>query len=205
MASFLGKPSQRYYGILTFSASFLFLLRRIVFLSPLSLLNMQPIKHRPPATNTPGLFRHIIDAAIDHIVILLCAGFFGTFCGAILQKLLMMQQFRLLFSKKLFDFFHNRTVKSVNRLRHQNSAVVENNVRFLLFCLFTDKLYKSLLLHILVLITRLPKSFGIQQKKAGPSAWICTTSYLPNALQSAAKKEELTAASPPDVLSLIHI
>lgn len=111
----------------------------------------------------------------------------------------MMQQFRLLFSKKLFDFFHNRTVKSVNRLRHQNSAVVENNVRFLLFCLFTDKLYKSLLLHILVLITRLPKSFGIQQKKAGPSAWICTTSYLPNALQSAAKKEELTAASPPDV------
>ena len=39
----------------------------------------------------------------------------------------------------------------------------------------------------------------IQQKKAGPSAWICTTSYLPNALQSAAKKEELTAASPPDV------
>jgi len=45
----------------------------------------------------------------------------------------------------------------------------------------------------------LPKSFGIQQKKAGPSAWICTTSYLPNALQSAAKKEELTAASPPDV------
>jgi hypothetical protein len=47
-----------------------------------------------------------------------------------------------------------------------------------------------------VLITRLPKSFGIQQKKAGPSAWICTTSYLPNALQSAAKKEELTAASP---------
>ena len=27
----------------------------------------------------------------------------------------------------------------------------------------------------------------------------CTTSYLPNALQSAAKKEELTAASPPDV------
>jgi len=76
---------------------------------------------------------------------------------------------------------------------------VENNVRFLLFCLFTDKLYKSLLLHILVLITRLPKSFGIQQKKAGPSAWICTTSYLPNALQSAAKKEELTAASPPDV------
>ena len=29
--------------------------------------------------------------------------------------------------------------------------------------------------------------------------WICTTSYLPNALQSAAKKEELTAASPPDV------
>lgn len=40
---------------------------------------------------------------------------------------------------------------------------------------------------------------GIQQKKAGPSAWICTTSYLPNALQSAAKKEELTAASPPDV------
>ena len=51
----------------------------------------------------------------------------------------------------------------------------------------------------IVLITRLPKSFGIQQKKAGPSAWICTTSYLPNALQSAAKKEELTAASPPDV------
>ena len=48
----------------------------------------------------------------------------------------------------------------------------------------------------IVLITRLPKSFGIQQKKAGPSAWICTTSYLPNALQSAAKKEELTAASP---------
>lgn len=26
---------------------------------------------------------------------------------------------------------------------------MENNVRFLLFCLFTDKLYKSLLLHIL--------------------------------------------------------
>ena len=75
--------------------------------------------------------------------------FFGTFCGAILQKLLMMQQFRLLFSKKLFDFLHNRTVKSVNRLRHQNSAVVENNIRFLLFCLFTDKLNKSLLLHIL--------------------------------------------------------
>ena len=42
-------------------------------------------------------------------------------------------------------------------------------------------------------------SLDIQQKKAGPSAWICTTSYLPNALQSAAKKEELTAASPPDV------
>ena len=63
----------------------------------------------------------------------------------------------------------------------------------------------SLVVHIIshspwiVLITRLPKSFGIQQKKAGPSAWICTTSYLPNALQSAAKKEELTAASPPDV------
>lgn len=34
----------------------------------------------------------------------------------------------------------------------------------------------------IVLTTRLPKSFGIQQKKAGPSAWICTTSYLPNAL-----------------------
>ena len=54
-----------------------------------------------------------------------------------------------MFSKKLFDFLHNRTVKSVNRLRHQSSTVVENNVRFLLFCLFTDKLYKSLLLHIL--------------------------------------------------------
>ena len=51
----------------------------------------------------------------------------------------------------------------------------------------------------IVLITRLPQSFGIQQKKAGPSAWICTTSYLPNALSSAAKKDELTAASPPDV------
>ena len=36
----------------------------------------------------------------------------------------------------------------------------------------------------------------IHAKNAGPSAWICTTSYLPNALQSAAKKEELTAASP---------
>ena len=61
----MGKPSQRYYGILTFSASFLFLLRRIVFLSPFSLLDMQPIQHRPPATNAPGLFRHIIDAAIS--------------------------------------------------------------------------------------------------------------------------------------------
>ena len=67
MASFLGKPSQRYYGILTFSASFLFLLRRIVFLSPFSLLDMQPIQHRPPATNAPGLFRHIINAAIVQI------------------------------------------------------------------------------------------------------------------------------------------
>lgn len=66
MASFLGKPSQQYYGILTFSASFLFLLRRIVFLSPLSLLNMQPIQHRPSATNAPWLFRHIIHATIYH-------------------------------------------------------------------------------------------------------------------------------------------
>jgi hypothetical protein len=51
----------------------------------------------------------------------------------------------------------------------------------------------------MVTTTRFPNNFGSQQKKAGPSAWICTTSYLPNALQSAAKKEELTAASPPDV------
>ena len=95
MASFLGKPSQRYYGILTFSASFLFLLRRIVFLSPLSLLNMQPIKHRPPAANAPGLFRYIVDAAIYHIVVLLCAGFFGAFRCTVFKELLMVQQFRL--------------------------------------------------------------------------------------------------------------
>lgn len=95
MASFLGKPSQRYYGILTFSASFLFLLRRIVFLSPFSLLNMQPIKHRPPAANAPGLFRYIVDAAIYHIVVLLCAGFFGAFRCTVFKELLMVQQFRL--------------------------------------------------------------------------------------------------------------
>ena len=95
MASFLGKPSQRHYGILTFSTSFLLLLRCIVFLSPPGLFNMQPIQHRPPATNTPGLFRHIIDAAIDHIVILLCAGFFGTFRCTVFKELLMVQQFRL--------------------------------------------------------------------------------------------------------------
>ena len=47
--------------------------------------------------------------------------------------------------------------------------------------------------------TLLPNIFGNHVKKAGPSAWMCTTSYLPNALESAAKKEELTAASPPDV------
>ena len=29
---------------------------------------------------------------------------------------------------------------------------------------------------------RFPNNFGIQQKKAGPSAWMCTTSYFPNAL-----------------------
>ena len=35
---------------------------------------------------------------------------------------------------------------------------------------------------------------------------MCTTSYFPNALESAAKKEELTAASPHDLLvdSLMH-
>ena len=50
-----------------------------------------------------------------------------------------------------------------------------------------------------VTTTLFPNIFGSHAKNAGPSAWICTTSYLPNALQSAAKKEELTAASPPDV------
>ena len=30
--------------------------------------------------------------------------------------------------------------------------------------------------------------FGIQQKNASPSAWICTTSYFPKALYKAAKK-----------------
>ena len=47
-----------------------------------------------------------------------------------------------------------------------------------------------------VTTTLFPNIFGSHAKNAGPSAWICTTSYLPNALQSAAKKEELTAASP---------
>ena len=45
------------------------------------------------------------------------------------------------------------------------------------------------------------RKFGVSDviaiTAAGKTA--CTTSYLPNALQSAAKKEELTAASPPDV------
>ena len=111
MASFWGKPSQRHYGILTFSTSFLLLLRCIVFLSPLSLLNMQPIQHRPPATNAPGLFRHIIDAAIYHIVILLCAGFFGTFRCAVFKELLVVQQFRFWALQESVHLLNKRVVQ----------------------------------------------------------------------------------------------
>ena len=57
-------------------------------------------------------------------------------------------------------------------------------------------LFQPQTLQHMVTMTFLPKNFGSQQKAAGPSAWICTTSYGPKALQSAAKKEEVTAASP---------
>ena len=148
--SFYGTTTLHCIGFLIFPASFLLLLLLgLTFLFSLFQLDVQAVKDRNPISDDTRFLRIIVDTAINHVVILLCARFLGTFCGAILQKFLVMQQFRLLFSKKLLDFLHNRTIKSVNRLRHLNSAVVENNVRFLLFCLFTDKLNKSLLLHIL--------------------------------------------------------
>ena len=101
MASFLVKPSQRQYGILAFPASFLLpLLLWLTFLFSFFQLNVQAVKHRNPVSDDTRLLRIIVDTAINHIVILLCAGFFGTFGSAILQKLLVMQQFRLLFSQK---------------------------------------------------------------------------------------------------------
>ena len=51
----------------------------------------------------------------------------------------------------------------------------------------------------MVTTTLFPRILGSHEKKAGPPAWICTTSYFPKALYKAAKKEELTAARPPDV------
>ena len=51
----------------------------------------------------------------------------------------------------------------------------------------------------MVTTTLLPNILGSHEKNAGPSAWMCTTSYFPNALYRAAKKDDVTAASPPDV------
>ena len=132
--SFYGTTTLLCIGFLILPTSLLLLLLLgLTFLFSLFQLDVQAVKDRNPISDDTRFLRIIVDTTINHVVILLCAGFFGTFCGAILQKFLVMQQFRLLFSKKLLDFLHNRTIKSVNRLRHQNSTVMENNIRFLFF------------------------------------------------------------------------
>ena len=105
--SFYGTTTLHCIGFLIFPASLLLLLLLgLTFLFSLFQFDVQAVKDRNPISDDTRFLRIIVDTAINHVVILLCAGFFGTFCGAILQKLLMMQQFRLLFSKKLFDFLH---------------------------------------------------------------------------------------------------
>lgn len=81
---------------LPFPASLLLLLLGLVFLFPLCLLDMQPIQHRPSATNAPWLFRHVVHAAIYHVVILLCAGFPRTFIRSVRQAFLMFGHILLL-------------------------------------------------------------------------------------------------------------
>ena len=70
---------------LPFPASLLLLLLSLLLLFPLRLLDMQPIQHRPSATNAPWLFRHVVHAAIYHVVILLCAGFPRTLIRSVRQ------------------------------------------------------------------------------------------------------------------------
>ena len=70
---------------LTFPASLLLLLLGLLLLFPLCLFDMQPIQHRPSATNAPWLFRHVVYAAIYHVVILLCTGLPRTFICSVRQ------------------------------------------------------------------------------------------------------------------------
>ena len=83
---------------LPFPASLLLLLLLLglLLLFPLCLLDMQPIQHRPSATNAPWLLRYIVHAAIYHVVILLCAGFSRTFIRSVRQAFLMFGHILLL-------------------------------------------------------------------------------------------------------------
>ena len=87
---------------------------------------MQPIQHRPSATNAPWLIRHIIHATIYHVVILLCAGFPRTFIRSICQAFLMFGHILLLFFSTMNIFRKNRTniFKAVRCIRHKYTFAV---------------------------------------------------------------------------------
>ena len=61
---FRGTTTLHHNGFLISTTSLLLLLLSLLFLFPLCLLDMQPIQHRPSATNAPWLIRHIIHATM---------------------------------------------------------------------------------------------------------------------------------------------
>ena len=111
---------------LPFPASLLLLLLSLLLLFPLRLLDMQPIQHRPSATNAPWLFRHVVHAAIYHVVILLCAGFSRTFIRSVRQAFLMFGHILLLLFSTMNILCKDgaNIFKAVRSIRHKYTFAV---------------------------------------------------------------------------------
>ena len=111
---------------------------------------MQAIQNRYPAADHSGLLRHIVHAAVYHVVVLLCARLPCSFCCAILQKFFMVKQ--------LPDFSDGRIIKTTESRCHKFPIRLYYNawqqVRFLI----THHHHKALLVYGFLIRYR-PRSF----------------------------------------------
>ena len=111
---------------------------------------MQAIQNRHPTADHSGLLRHIVHAAVYHVVVLLCARLPCSFCRTIFQKLFMVKQ--------LPDFSDSRIVKSTGSRCYEFSIRLYYNARQQVRFLVIHHQNKALLVYGFLIRYR-PRSF----------------------------------------------
>ena len=124
---------------------------------------MQPIQHRPSATNAPWLFRHIIHATIYHVVILLCAGFPRTFIRSVRQAFFMLGHILLLLfsTMNILCKYGANIFKAVRSIRHKYAFTVYHDWRNSIFALLIAHHKKANTLYNFAVIRKPRSSLSI--------------------------------------------